>query len=154
MLDIALVTTHFQKYYKYYVPEASVSYIYNTGTIPDLITWTEFLGDLSPDQEAQRFINDWNVPIRMYWINIGWVGDGSFKPTCSYLKNLAMSLEKYSGKKVGFISNSNAWILLFQSQFACSELGGYPLFAWLEEGNDFIPFGGWASPNIRFGPRF
>jgi hypothetical protein len=56
----------------------------------------------------------------MYWIDPGYASDSPFfTPSCDYLKGLAASLSKYSGKKVGFLTSDYAWNKIFTNQFSC-----------------------------------
>jgi hypothetical protein len=114
------------------------------GTKPHLVLSTfEIDGQLPPLLEARRiFRNFEDSPVSKFWISLS-TFQGSFKPSCNYLRKFASSLEQFSGKKVGFQTELLFWEQLMGNQFACPELAHrHDLFLSF---SNFTLFGGWRS---------
>jgi hypothetical protein len=112
-----------------------------TGAKINLVLSTTLIqGRLSPQLEAQRIARQFSGhSIHKLWVSISnFVG--GFRPSCGYLRSLALSLQLFTGRQVGFQSEKLFWEDLFGEALACPELGRHSLYLSF---NNFQPFGGW-----------
>lgn len=80
------------------------------GTTPQVIISTSNLqGRLPPQLEAHRIHRQFeDSPVLRFWINISSF-QGSFRPSCDYLKKLARYLELYTKTSVGIQTEPMFW---------------------------------------------